>query len=73
MTAHAIETLTSTNFDENVEISQREYDQKFNLWNKTLFIDSNPEAMAWAWSVIGVFDDLTSAEEARETFRKTLA
>lgn len=73
MTNHLVSSITTGNFDKNVEISQRAYDGLFNLWEKQLSLESSPEEISWAWTVIGVYPDEEEANRAREARRKEVA
>lgn len=73
MTNHFVNSTTVTNFDKNVEVDQREYDGLFNLWERQLSLESNPEEVTWAWTVIGVYNSEKEATQARETRRKEIS
>lgn len=63
-----IDNLNSSKFDDNVEIKQRGVDHLFNLWRKYINFDAK-EGFSSGWEVIGVYETLEEAKEAKEKIR----
>lgn len=73
MSNNIVDSIFASNFDQNVEIAERAYDKKWNLWAKELFIKSSPEEeVTWAWTTINVFDTKEKAKAGLEEFRSLI-
>jgi hypothetical protein len=59
--------ITDANFDSNVQVAKRAYDNLYCLWVKGYFYDPStpeePSASVLAWGTIGVYDEESDAKD----------
>lgn len=66
-----LDKLTSSSFDENVDVAKR-HDGNFNLWRRVISF-TKKDGFSSFWEVIGVFSSETEANDAREKLRSSLS
>lgn len=69
MTKQLIVQIIGSDFNKNVEISKRSYDNKYNLWRRCVKLNEDTTYDIF-WEIIGVYANYNDASSAKNKYRR---